>query len=162
MGWQTPFYCRPLNHRYAIRSEAGYSWWTGITRDDRQLLVSRNGTLIFDRDGHLRTVAGENEYPIPAEWRDGPASAVCGVEWPRTVEFEECPILVRRFWLPERWLGVEDLPELLAEYFTDPTAFFAKPWNEAEDALSWRDSGMYVFHCGCDYHMSSRGDVVSS
>jgi hypothetical protein len=133
-----------------------------VTRDERQLLISRNGTLIFDRSGQLLAVADESEYPIPPEWRAGPAVAECSVPWPQLVGFEECPIRVRRFWVSERRLGIEDIPDLLAEYFTDTEAFLAHGDVRVQDALGWRDSELYVFHCGCDYYMSGRGDVDTS
>jgi hypothetical protein len=157
-----PFYFRAPDYRYTLRSDSAYGWWTGVTRDERQLLVSRNGTLVFDRRGQLLTVADDSEYPIPPEWKAGPAVVPCSVPWPQAVQFEECPLRVRRFWVPERYLGVADMPDLLAEYFTDPDTFRARGDVRAEDALAWRDSDEYVFHCGCDYFMSGRGDVESS
>jgi hypothetical protein len=59
-------------------------------------------------------------------------------------------------------MGIEDMPDLLAEYFTDPIAFLAHGDVRVEDALGWRESDQYVFHCGCDYFMSGRGDVETS
>jgi hypothetical protein len=96
-----PFYFRPPEYRYSLRSEAGYGWWTGVVRGER-------------------------------------------------------------FWIPERWLGIEDMPDILAEYFTAPAVFLSRGGVRAEDALAWRASEDYVFHCGCNHYMSGRGDVESS
>jgi hypothetical protein len=46
---EAAFYFRPAEYRYSLRSEAAYGWWTGVTSDERQFLVSRQGVVVFDR-----------------------------------------------------------------------------------------------------------------
>jgi hypothetical protein len=65
--------------------------------------------------------------------------------------------------VPERYLGIEDMPDILAEYFTDPEAFLAHGDVRPEDAQGWRREDQFVFHCGCgDYWLNGRGDVETS
>jgi len=159
-----PFHFRPPEQRYTLRSDMACGWWTGTIRGEQQFLRSVGAAVTFDRAGELVRVEGVEGYPVPAEWRDDPkGSERVRPPWAIALEFEECPIRVKRFWIPERWLGVEDMPDILAEYFTDRAAFLAHGDVRAEDAESWKGSGQFVFHCGCgDYWLNSRGDVETS
>jgi hypothetical protein len=160
---RSPFYFRPPDYRYTLRSEMAYGWWTGVIRGDRQFLRGVEAVATFDRAGELLQVEEVEGYPVPAEWRDQPgASGRVSVPWAAELGFEECPIRVKRFWVPQKWLGIEDLPDILAEYFTDPERFLARGDVRPEDALAWKRSDQFVFHCGCDYWLNSRGDVESS
>src|SRR5207244_3924013 len=102
--------------------------FTGAIRGDRQLLLVGGSALEFDRDGRLLSARDAGEaFPIPrslfpAEIRDrGCPDEQAG--WVRELGFEECPVLVRRFWLPERWLGISDLPWGQRDLHRDPSAF---------------------------------------
>ena len=151
-----PVYLRPPDYRYCLRSQPYYWWFTGSIRGDRQLLLVAGYALEFDRAGRLLDVRerqGDPYYPIPrslfpAEIRDrGCPDEQAG--WVRELGFEECPVLVRRFWLPERWLGVSDLPWGQRDLHRDPSAF--DPEEAADmraDAASWIESGMFAFNCG--------------
>ncbi len=159
-----PYYFRSPEFRYTLRSNIAYGWWTGVILGERQLLRSVGATVLFDRSGDLIRVEGIEEYPIPAEWRDDPkGSERVRPPWAVALEYQECPIRVRRFWIPDRWLGVEDMPDILSEYFTDRQAFLAHGDVRPEDAETWKRSGQLVFHCGCgDYWLNSRGYVETS
>jgi hypothetical protein len=108
------------------------------------------------------TVLEAAAYPVPPEWRHEQAVTPCSVAWPAAVGFEECPLRVHRFWIPQRHLGIEDMPDLLSEYFTNPAAFSAHGDVRAADALGWQKSDDFVFHCGGDFLMNRHGDVTSS
>jgi hypothetical protein len=159
-----PYYFRAPEYRYTLRSDMAYCWWTGVIRGELQFLRSVGATVTFDRAGELVRVAGIEDYPIPTEWRNDPrASERVRPEWAVTLEFEECPIRVRRFWVAELWLGVEDMPEMLSEFFTNQKACLDHGDVRPEDPELWKASDQFVFHCGCgDYWLNSRGDVVSS
>jgi hypothetical protein len=160
MVWRTPYYFRPPDYRYRLYSERGYGWWTGVVRGDQQLYLGPTAVLLFDRKGGLLRVEDKSLYPVPKEWRDRPcASAECSEAWPRELGFKEAVIEVKRFWLPELWIGVEDMPDTLAEFYTDPERFELEPG----DVDSWKESDQYVFHAGCgDYYMNSEGGVETS
>jgi hypothetical protein len=141
-----------------------YGWWTGVIRGEQQLLRSVGSVATFNWVGDLIFVERIENYPIPAEWRDDPnGSERVKPPWAAALSFQECPIRVRRFWVPELWLGVEDMPEILAECFTDPEAFLARGDVRPEDAKTWKNSDQFVFHCGCgDYWLNRRGEVETS
>lgn len=129
-----PFYVRPEDYRYCLRSDEEYGWATGIAEDGFQVLQPRLGScwLIFDRDGTLVRVTD------------------------RAVPFREGPIEVKRFWLPDRWLGIEDLPEELSEFYTAPDEYVMNPG----DVEAWVRAGQFMFYPGVgDYIMSQDGEV---
>jgi hypothetical protein len=155
-----PFYVRPIDYRYTLASEPVYGWWTGRIRGGRQLLLGVNAVLLFDEEGNLQQIEGIERYPVPHGWQEVPPSQSNGnVSWLVKLEFDERPIRIKRFWLPELWLGIEDLPDGLAEYYTSPETFELEP----EDVQWWTEVGQYVFHAGCgDYYMNREGGVETS
>ena len=75
------------------------------------------------------------------------------------MEFEEAPIKIKRFWLPKLSIGIEDLPDILAEFYVDPQRFGMRP----QDVEAWKASDQYVFHAGCsDYYLNGEGGVETS
>ena len=130
-----PFYLRPPDFHYCLRSNPTYGWATGVAEDGSQILCCKRNWLVFDHDGNLMR-SGEQEVP-----------------------FTDGPIEVKRFWIPDCWLGVEDLPDVLAEYYTAPADFVMEPG----DVESWLRDGQFVFYPGwTEYIMGPRGRVVSS
>lgn len=155
-----PFYFRAKDYRYTIRSHATYGWWTGVVHGEQQLLWCHPVVIFFDRAGKVLRVEEASQYPLPAEWQEIPATSTeCSEAWPGELGFEECPIRVLRFWLKEHTVGIQDMPDILAEYYTDPDNFDLPP----EDVESWKKTDQYVFHNGSgDYYVNGAGDVVSS
>jgi hypothetical protein len=76
--------------------------------------------LIFDREGTLVRVTDE------------------------AVRYRKGPIEVMRFWLPDRWLGIEDLPEELSEFYTAPDDYVMNPG----DVEAWVGVGQFMFYPG--------------
>jgi hypothetical protein len=130
-----PFNMRPEEHRYCLRTNDAYGWQTGTTADGSQVLHCNDNWLHIDKDGVLRHV-GEESVP-----------------------FQDGPILVRRFWLHDRWMGIEDLDSELALYFTNPDECVM----EKKDIDWWLAIGQFVFHCGwSEYVLGSQGQVEIS
>jgi hypothetical protein len=115
-----PFYIRAADYRYCLRSNPAYGWATGVTPDGLQVLHSGCHWLIFDRDGALLRASDE------------------------AVEYQDAPIEVLRFWVPDRWLGIEDLPDTLAEFYTAPDKYEMEPG----DPELWLQAGQFMFYPG--------------
>jgi hypothetical protein len=99
------------------------------------VLHCKDNWLLFDKEGALLRVGAE------------------------IVPFQDNPIFVRRFWLPDRWMGIEDLESELALFYTNPEEFVM----EEKDILWWIRVGQFVFHCGWnEYVLSAEGQVEIS
>src|SRR5262245_31899616 len=130
-----PFNVRPDDHRYRLRTNEAYGWQTGTTANGMQVLHCKDSWLLFDEEGSLVGVG------------------------PEALPFTEGPISVRRFWLPERWLGIEDLDSELALFYRNPEEFVM----EEKDIDWWIRVGQFVFHCGwSEYVLGAEGQVEIS
>jgi hypothetical protein len=130
-----PFYIRPPDFRYCLRSNSAYGWVTGIAEDGSQVLHCKQHWLVFDPNGHLLRVAD------------------------KPLTFRDAPIEVRRFWIPDRVIGVEDLPEGLAEFYTAPEEYEM----ERGDPDRWIKAGQFVFYPGwSEYIIGPGGRVAAS
>lgn len=160
MPLHTPFYFRPPDYRYRLFSERFYGWWTGKVQGKQQMLCGPTAVLFFDWEGNLIRIENKQLYPTPKECFDAAnAWAECREAWPKELQFKEAVVDLKRFWLAEKWIGIEDMPDGLAEFYTAPEQFEMEP----EDVQSWMGSGLYVFHSGCgDYYMNSDGGVETS
>lgn len=155
-----PFYYRPPDYRYGLRSAPCYGWWVGVVAGRRQMFRGPTAVVFFDQEGRLLQAEDSRRYPVPSEWCDFPEPpADFSLSWLGEIQFKERPIFVQRFWLPEFWLGIEDMPDILAEFFTAPERFDM----EASDVQAWIDTDQYVFHAGCgDFYMNCEGEVETS
>jgi hypothetical protein len=160
MAWHTPYYYRSPDYRYCLFSDLAYGWWTGIVHGNQQLFLGPTAVLLFDHEGNLVRVEDNRLYPVPKEWHErSPALTECSEAWPRDFGFREAAIKTKRFWLPDLWIGIEDMPDNLAEFYTDPERFELEP----DDVETWKSTDQYVFHAGCsDYYMNSEGGVETS
>ena len=98
------------------------------------MLRGPTAAAFFDQEGRLLQAEDSRRYPVPPEWCDfpGPPSGF-SLSWLLEMRFQELPIRVQRFWLPELWLGIEDMPDTLAEFYTAPEAFEMA----ASDVQAW-------------------------
>ncbi len=159
----SPFYYRPEDYRYTLRSNIACGWWTGVIKNNIQILRCPEAAITFDRKGKLLSVESADKYPIPNEWKDDPTASERVVPaWATEFDFAECPIRVLRFWVPEHSVGIEDMPDTLAEYFTNQEVFLAESGLEVEDVESWQNSDQFVFSTSREYWLNNKGDVESS
>lgn len=125
-----PIYLRPPDHPYRLRSDPPHPLLTGRGPEARQVLVVPDTVLEFDAEGYLSAV------------RDG--GAACALP----TGLEDQPITVRRFWLPERRLGISDIPVGLLGLPRDPARFTEKEWAyvRSSEFFEW---GNFALCCGC-------------
>lgn len=129
-----PFYIRPPDFLYCLRSATGYGWATGTAADGSQVLHCERHWLVFDPAGRLLRAGDE---PVP---------------------FDAGPIHVRRFWVPDRFVGVEDLPDTLSEFYTAPDRYEMEPG----DPDIWIASGQFVFYPGWSEYIIGPGGRVEA
>jgi hypothetical protein len=84
--------------------------------------------------------------------------------WQQTIGFRPGPIKVVKFFLPECYIGIQDLPQHYQEFLENPE--FVTDSQEREewysDIKNWRDNGSFVFCWGDDLWMDKNGEVSSS
>ncbi len=130
-----PFYIRTPDFLYGLRTNAAYGWATGIAEDNSQVLYCKRHWLVFDPTGVLLCVGDE------------------------AVPFRDRPIAVRRFWVPERFVGVEDMPDLLSEFYTAREEYEGEPG----DPVAWINAGQFMFYPGwSEYIIGPNGCVKAS
>src|SRR5262245_18932515 len=148
-----PVYLRPPDYLYRLRSAPGWPMFTGTIAGDRRLLLVAGCAVEFDAEGHLVGLrdGGGQGYPIPqslfpADFPDrGCPDEQAG--WVPELGFRQGPIEVRRFWFPDRWIGISDLPLMLWDLPRDPDLFTDKQWTEVR-ASDWFAWGNFAFRCG--------------
>ncbi len=72
--------------------------------------------------------------------------------------FRDGPIAVRRFWVPEWFMGVEDLPDTLSEFYIAPDEYEMGPG----DPEAWISAGQFVFYPGWSEYIIGPGGRVES
>jgi hypothetical protein len=145
-----PLYLRPPDYRYCLRSEPDHPMFTGTVSGGRQFLLAAGTALEFDGDGHLLGVR-PGDYPLPrslfpVRFRDrGCPDEQAG--WVRELGYRDEPIRVRRFWLPELWMGISDLPHGIVDLPDDPD-LFTEAQKEFVRTSMWFEDGDFAFRCG--------------
>ncbi len=127
---EKPVYVRSPEHLYPVRADPPHPRFTGRSPAGLQALVISETLLEFDPAGQLLGVRDYRED-------DGPPAG-----------FEAGPIAVRRFWLPERRLGISDIPVGLLGLPGDPELFTAENWDlvRSSEFIQW---GNFALRCGC-------------
>lgn len=125
-----PIYLRPPDYTYRLQSDPSHPLLTGVGPDGCQVLVVPGTLLEFDTAGHLIA--------------SGDADASCALP----DGFEARPISIRRFWVPDRRLGISDVPTGLLGLPRDPALFTEANWAyvRSSEFFEW---GNYALHCGC-------------
>lgn len=109
-----------------------------IERKRIENIKVRDG-IIYPGDG------GDNNYDIEDFIKD--------------LNISQCKIFIKKFFLDEEYIGIEDLPYHLTEEAVDADTDFSE---REEDMKDWVDSGCFVFNWGNDYHIDGEGTVISS
>lgn len=126
----SPIYVRSPDYLYPLQSDPSHPLLTGVGPDGRQVLVVPSAVVEFSPDGHL---AATRDCPSPCALPAG---------------FVERPIAVRRFWVPDRGLGISDAPVGLFGLPLDPSQFSEENWEfvRCSEFVQW---GNYSLGCGC-------------
>jgi hypothetical protein len=80
-----------------------------------------------------------------------------------TLGFTPSIIAIKRFFLEDRWIGIEDLPDHYQDVIDYPENYDEERLQELrEDIRSWRENGDFVFFWCEDYYIDRDGDIASS
>jgi hypothetical protein len=159
----------PNRSVYPIQNNCNY-FVTGYTNLGEQVLMGviagDHGQeilyVLFDSKGEFRLA---NAEPLPAVASSMPVGPVAQLTIPvqQRLGFQPHTIHVRKFDLPDRSVGIEELPEHYQEFLAHPEEHDPDRQEElAEDVRQWVTDGDFVLRWGEDYYLNSDGDVSSS
>lgn len=173
---------RDDRHLYRISTHEPYCFHAGTSRDGRQVLIGLLCpdlvALFFDSDGALldlekrpldflrpsgvivdgEAVEGQvgtfdiHDERIPHHLRS----------WQNEIGFTPCTIAVRRFFVPELGVGIQDAPDHFAEILADPNSSKDEKRDIRESMRCWNANGQFVLWWGNDYWLNATGEVTSS
>lgn len=157
---------------YNIQNDAVY-FHTGRVKNGNQVLM---GVLMpelvmveFDGDGNY---LGITTREIPKQFLsvindiyriEGYIQSALIENWQDEIGLMPGTISVKKFFLPDRWIGIQDLPDHFQEILDQPEVYDEEFRREIQDEMKqWLDSGNFVFWWGNDYYLNQEGEVESS
>ncbi len=161
---------------YQIATTIPY-FYTGRLMDGTQMLMGVQPPnlvgVVFDADGnYLRTSLKQLSREQRPTLRDQPEVNPKSAEdefsayiygWQRELKLIAGTISVKQFSLPERWIGIRDLPEHYQEVLDHPENFSEERLRELQgDIQEWRESGEFVLDWDEDYYLSKEGELDST
>lgn len=169
------------SHLYPIQSGQGY-FDAGMTGDGRQALMGLHCpdlvAIFFDASGDLISHEARHLEFLQCSGVivDGePIDGAVGyydiyderippriVAWQEELEFRPATIRVRRFFLGELGIGIEDHPGHFGEILDDPGASDEEKDDVRDSMRLWDADGQFVLHWGSDYWLDDSGEVTSS
>ena len=154
-----------ISRRYQIQSAAGH-FEAGQTVHPEQVLVGIQlphlVVLRFSTSGELQGLAA---IPIPASagapTLDDAAEALR--HWKAEVDFRPATISIAAFLVPERCIGLGDLPEHYQEVLDHPGLFEVDRRIELlADIDQWKERGDFVLLWDEEYYLNNAGELLSS
>jgi hypothetical protein len=159
----------PDRVRYAIRNN-GHYFTTGVDGQGRQVLIGllfgatspEVVAVLFDKSGDYLSSVAEPIVPRTGE-NDGAAAERTLAEVRSAIGLSPAHILIKKFWLNDRQVGIADLPEHYQDFLRAPEEFDEQRRAELlEDVRRWFSEGDFVLWWGEDYYLDKDGDVSSS
>ena len=161
------------NHRlYNIQNSEIY-FHTGHLENGNQVLMGIQfpdiALLEFDPQGNYLSIAARG---IPKQflsvrngiyWADDIVLQALIKNWQDEIGFIPGTISVKPFFLPDQWIGIQDLPDHYLEFLNQPENYDEERRLQLqEDIRQWRESGDFVLYWSEDYYLNQEGEVESS
>ena len=150
---------------FRIQSDGCY-YWTGLAADEQVLIGPLHNMMtavFFDEAGRFLRC---EQYPPRGltgneGFVEGRKAATQAVEARKAeLGFHEATIRVRQFSLPDKLIGVFDLPWGLKQFLKDPDSVTLTDEDKREttrELEEWRHSGNFVVVWGNDYFLTAEG-----
>jgi hypothetical protein len=170
-------FVRKPDHLYQLWGDPGRYFWTGITANGSQAFIfvwlPNFVTVLFDQGGNLLsvekrtfspdTIAKTNKCGLH-ETRDEEVGQEMEA-WFNELQFDECLIAVKRFFLTEYHVGIVDFPRCFQEVLLSPSAFSVDEQIVAQaEHQRWFREGVFVLWLneGFDLWIAATGEIESS
>ncbi|MEX1041197.1 MAG: hypothetical protein WDZ51_11230 [Pirellulaceae bacterium] len=156
-----------MSKREYIIQSSQYVFETGVLPDGQQVLVGiQLPELVAVRFSSQGALIGVD---VVATDSLGSGSMVYDqanaelARWKSGVGFQAMAINVQAFFLHDRWIGIEDLPQHYQEVLDHPESIAKERIEELlNDIRRWRLRGDFVLFWDEDYYLNKVGEVVSS
>jgi hypothetical protein len=84
-------------------------------------------------------------------------------KWRHEIELIPSGIAIKRFFQPDRWIGIKDLPDHYQEVLDRPQELDDERRTQFYEEIRLRlEEGDYIFYWDEDYYVNKEGEVVSS
>ena len=169
---------RGKDYVYTIQDDPRH-YYTGVAPDGSQCLLviyyPDSVWVLFDKEGNLIgnrkerlpdstiDIVERSGYTFTESFLKGADLELVGRFHQRG--FQESPIRVKQFFLPEYYIGILDLPELCSEILAAPSQFSDEDCSFAEDLRRrWASEGRFQICLNPDSyrHMNRAGEVEAS
>jgi hypothetical protein len=160
---------RGENDLYPIQPDQGY-FDAGTASDGRQALMGLYCpdlvAIAFDQAGDL--LGCERRHLEFLHQRGGVYDIYDEripprlLAWQEEMGFRSATIRVRRFFLDDLWIDIEDYPDHFGEILEDPEALDEEHDENRGSMRTWDAEGQFVLLWGNDYWLDGTGEVVSS
>jgi len=155
---------------YPIKSHEEYSFFTGFTLGNQQLLMGllcpSMVAIRFDSDGNLLRI---EERPVPFFQGVEPPYNIYDdripsliADWQKEMAFQPAAIKVKKFFSQVPYAEIEDYPNHLREALNDPRASKVQQSEITESIRQWEVEGDFVLWLGNEYWLNNAGEVVST
>lgn len=163
----TPYYYRQDSHLYRLAAAPHYCWYTGRKRRQQLLLGVADDKFVkvaFDENGAVlqfdSTILTKTQIPDWIETPTGP-----GLAYQQLVDLGlECSdIDIRRFWIPDLRIGIEDLFDTGKDLRLNRASFTEEEFQDTLDSIEiWESLDQFVFWWHSDFYIGPAGQVESS
>jgi hypothetical protein len=150
-----------------------YYFRTGHLVNANQVLISAQlpelVMIEFDKDGgYMRTLVKELPHELLSSikgrlWIDSDDLFIEIDKWANETGIKQGTISVQKFYIPERSIGIRDLPDHYQEAIDQADDYDEDERREIlEDVHLWCERGDFVLWFTQDYYMTAEGEVDST
>ncbi len=173
---------RDRSYLYAIQTHEDSFFHAGLAGDGRSVLMGLLCpylvSIFFDAEGNLLEVQKRSLEFLQARGVFVDGEPIEGqvrtyniyderiperlAEWQQSMGVFPSPIRVKRFFLPEIGVGIEDFPDHFTEILADPHETEEEKSSIRESMREWEEGDQFVLFWGNDYWLNGSGEVISS
>jgi hypothetical protein len=164
-----PYYYRQNSYLYDIKSHPDYYFCTGYS-DTIQALWGIIGEkiylILFSRSGDLKTTKSFEAKEFISHFNSNLYDVLLekvSHKFKNEYQLNEDLIRIKRFWISNLEVGIEDVTDNIKEFLLDPSEFQLDEQEDCKESFEeWKKEDQYVFWWEQSFYMGKYGDVESS
>lgn len=83
-------------------------------------------------------------------------------DWAEQLQIVTGTISIKKFFVPEYWVGIKDLPDHYQDVLDNPNDYKSELDDLYVEINEWQSRGDYVLWWNDEYYMSQEGEVIST